>query len=131
MIHRKFTLHNGAERTLRACRAPGQEHTPPPEVPSHVPPAAGNAATPENEPQVVSLEHSGYSTKPEASVFGHEQQFALKPNNNLREDASSRISERHLIQQTNQNPFYANTSYLNDLAAQEKYLRPANSSYQK
>lgn len=131
MIHRKFTLHNGAERTLRTCRAPKQELAHPPETPSPVPPVAGHAPPPENEPQVVSLEHSGYSTKPEASVFGHEQQFALKPNNNLREDSSSRISERHLIQQTSHNPFYANTSYLSDLAAQEKYLRPANSSYQK
>ena len=79
---------------------------------------------------VVSLKHSGYSCHANPSETVYEQQFALKPNNNLREDSSSRISERQLIHQTSHNPYCTGSSYVNDLATQEKFLRPANSSYE-
>tara|TARA_Y100000022_G_C13123465_1_gene316873 strand:- start:271 stop:672 length:402 start_codon:yes stop_codon:yes gene_type:complete len=58
-----------------------------------------------------------------------EQLYAIKPNNQLREDSSQRLAERALMLQTSQNPFYANSNYLNDIDTQDKFLKPCNSNF--
>lgn len=115
MIHKKFTIDSGA---TRSCRRREDK-------------ISNKSDTPNQDtPRVVSLKHSGYSCHNNPSETVYEQQFALKPNNNLREDSSSRISERQLIHQTSHNPYCTGSSYINDLVTQEKFLRPANSSYE-
>lgn len=48
-------------------------------------------------------------------------------NSNMRETANNKLSERELIGQVGQNPFFTNNSYTMDLDIQETYLRPQSS----
>lgn len=48
--------------------------------------------------------------------------------NGKREDANFKISERQMIGQTYQNPFFNNTTYVNDIDIQENYLIPRSSN---
>ena len=43
---------------------------------------------------------------------------------NRREEANEKMSERHLICQTHQNPFLAENNYIKDLDNQSKFLIP-------
>lgn len=48
--------------------------------------------------------------------------------NSKREDANSKINEREMIGQTYQNPFFNNTSYVNDIDIQQNFLMPRSSN---
>ena len=48
--------------------------------------------------------------------------------NNKREDANTKMNERYLIGQSNQNPFMLNNDYIKDLDIQQNFLMPKNSN---
>ena len=48
-------------------------------------------------------------------------------NSNMRESANNKLSERELVGQVGQNPFFTQNSYCMDLDIQETYLRPQSS----
>jgi hypothetical protein len=48
-------------------------------------------------------------------------------NSNMRETVNNKLSERELIGQVGQNPFFTQNSYSMDLDIQEAYLRPQSS----
>ena len=47
---------------------------------------------------------------------------------NKREEANSKINERYLIGQANQNPFMLSNNYVNDIEVQMNFLTPQRSS---
>jgi hypothetical protein len=48
---------------------------------------------------------------------------------NKREDANTKLNERLLIENVNQNPFLPRNNYINDLKVQDEFLKPKNSNY--
>tara|TARA_B100001093_G_scaffold520134_1_gene612995 strand:+ start:2206 stop:2451 length:246 start_codon:yes stop_codon:yes gene_type:complete len=46
-----------------------------------------------------------------------------------REDIEKKLENRHLLTDTNVNPFMINNSYLKDLEVQQKFLIPQNSNF--
>ena len=48
-------------------------------------------------------------------------------NHSERENLNGKLNDRYLIQQINQNPFFKNNSYIDDLKIQEEFLRPKSS----
>jgi hypothetical protein len=46
---------------------------------------------------------------------------------NRREKMNDKLNDRYMVQQTSQNPFLTEDSYLNDLQIQEQFLRPKSS----
>ena len=48
---------------------------------------------------------------------------------NKREDANTKLSERCMIENINQNPFLSRNNYLNDLQVQDEFLKPKNSNF--
>lgn len=55
------------------------------------------------------------------------QSCILRKPNSKREDANEKISEREMIGQTCQNPFFTKTSYVDDLDVQQNFLIPQSS----
>ena len=49
-------------------------------------------------------------------------------NKSKREEASEKISERHLMGQLTQNPFLLNSDYVADLMVQDSFLKPQNTA---
>jgi hypothetical protein len=47
---------------------------------------------------------------------------------NKREELDSKISDRHLIQQTGFNPFLSENNYVNDIETRDKFLKPVNTT---
>ena len=58
-----------------------------------------------------------------------EQSIFRQPNTH-REDANDKISEREMVGQTCQNPFFTKTSYVEDLDVQQNFLMPRSSNEQ-
>lgn len=56
-----------------------------------------------------------------------EQTCILREPSSKREDANEKINEREMIGQTCQNPFFTNTSYVEDLDVQQNFLIPRSS----
>ena len=54
-------------------------------------------------------------------------QAIFRQPNTSREDANDKISEREMIGQTCQNPFFTSTSYVEDLVVQQNFLMPQSS----
>jgi len=52
-------------------------------------------------------------------------------NKSKREEASEKISERHLMGQLTQNPFLLNSDYVADLMVQDSFLKPQNTAVPK
>lgn len=52
-------------------------------------------------------------------------------NKSKREEASEKISERHLMGQLTQNPFLLNSDYVADLMVQDSFLKPQNTAPKK
>jgi len=48
---------------------------------------------------------------------------------NKREDANTKLIERSMIENVNQNPFLTNNNYINDLHVQDTFLKPKNSNF--
>jgi hypothetical protein len=48
---------------------------------------------------------------------------------NKREDANTKLIERSMVENVNQNPFLSNNNYLNDLHVQDTFLKPKNSNF--
>jgi hypothetical protein len=48
---------------------------------------------------------------------------------NKREDANTKLNERLLIENVNQNPFLPRNNYINDLQVQDEFLKPRNSNF--
>ena len=46
---------------------------------------------------------------------------------NKRQNMNDKLSDRYMVQQTNQNPFMMGNSYVQDLEVQESFLRPKSS----
>lgn len=46
---------------------------------------------------------------------------------NKRQNMNDKLSDRYMVQQTNQNPFLMGNSYVQDLEVQESFLRPKSS----
>jgi hypothetical protein len=46
---------------------------------------------------------------------------------NKRQNMNDKLNNRHMIQQTNQNPFLVGNNYVQDLDVQESFLRPKSS----
>ena len=57
-------------------------------------------------------------------------QSIFRQPNTSREDANDKISEREMIGQTCQNPFFTKTSYVEDLEVQQNFLMPRSSHEQ-
>lgn len=51
----------------------------------------------------------------------------LRKPNTKREDANEKISEREMVGQICQNPFFTKTNYIEDLDIQQNFLIPRNS----
>jgi len=47
---------------------------------------------------------------------------------NRRENVNEKLLDRHMIQQVNQNPYFKEANYLNDIDIQESFLRPRSSN---
>jgi len=45
-----------------------------------------------------------------------------------RENVNSKLHDRHMIQQVNQNPYFQGSNYVDDLDIQEAFLRPRASN---
>lgn len=56
-----------------------------------------------------------------------EQSIFREPNSH-REDANDKISEREMVGQICQNPFFSKTSYVEDLDVQQNFLMPRSSN---
>ncbi len=56
----------------------------------------------------------------------NEQTFLFK--NNKRDKFNDSLMSRHMVKQTNSNPFLANRNYLEDLKIQDDFLKPKNSN---
>ena len=46
---------------------------------------------------------------------------------NKRQNMNDKLSDRYMVQQTNQNPFMVGNTYAQDLEVQESFLRPKSS----
>jgi hypothetical protein len=57
----------------------------------------------------------------------HENTYILKPTNE-RDMHNEKLISRYMVAQTNINPFMANNDYIKDLATQDEFLIPKNSS---
>ena len=49
-------------------------------------------------------------------------------NHNKREQVDMKLNERMMIGQRNKNPYFADTSYLDDLKTQDEFLKPQSSN---
>tara|TARA_B100000902_G_scaffold180534_1_gene173516 strand:- start:2026 stop:2343 length:318 start_codon:yes stop_codon:yes gene_type:complete len=56
-----------------------------------------------------------------------EREMIFREASTKREDANDKISERDLIGQTCQNPFFGRTNYVEDLDIQQNFLIPRSS----
>jgi hypothetical protein len=61
----------------------------------------------------------------------NETLFSRNDGGNRREETYSKMADREMINQINQNPFLLNTDYVNDLATQDKYLKPISTTFEK
>jgi hypothetical protein len=50
---------------------------------------------------------------------------------NKREELDSKISDRHLIQQTGFNPFFNESNYVNDISVRDQFLKPVNTTSER
>jgi len=66
----------------------------------------------------------------EKEVVEEEEPFIISEENK-REDAYAKISERELISQINKNPFMAQNTYLDDISARDLFFKTINSGESK
>jgi hypothetical protein len=57
--------------------------------------------------------------------------FSRNEHGNRREETYSKMAERKMTNQVNQNPFLLNCDYVNDLMTQDKYMKPVNTTFEK
>jgi hypothetical protein len=60
-----------------------------------------------------------------------EEQPLIIVEENKREDAYAKISERELISQINKNPFMAQNTYLDDISARDLFFKTINTGESK
>tara|TARA_B100001063_G_C16768924_1_gene560345 strand:+ start:1179 stop:1481 length:303 start_codon:yes stop_codon:yes gene_type:complete len=63
-------------------------------------------------------------------LFSINQTGILRQSNTKREDANLKISEREMVGQTCQNPFFYKRSYVEDIEIQQNFLIPQSSHEQ-
>lgn len=84
---------------------------------------------PETAPETGdNQENEGANQQRDGDIMG--QQAIFRQPNTSREDANDKISEREMIGQTCQNPFFTKTSYVEDLEVQQNFLMPRSSHEQ-
>ena len=66
----------------------------------------------------------------QASSYG-ETMFSRNEYGNRREETYSKMAERKMSNQVNQNPFLLNCDYVNDLMTQDRYMKPVNTTFEK
>jgi hypothetical protein len=57
--------------------------------------------------------------------------FSRNDTGNRREETYSKMAERKMTNQINQNPFLLHSDYVNDLMTQDKYMKPINTTFEK
>jgi len=88
----------------------------------------------------VTKETENYAIK--QSLFSEDDSWILEKNlqerqgillrePNQRESTYSRMSEREMIGQIGMNPFLSNHNYANDLVAQDQFMKPLSTSFDR
>jgi hypothetical protein len=86
----------------------------------------------ENSAYLQSLSCSDGWTTDNNSFYENQIINNLQPsgfvNSNKREDSSFRMAERDMIATTGMNPFLGTNNYVNDVVAQDRFLKPVSTN---